>query len=572
MVQPSDTFDPFVELSERERLIAAKWAQGLTYREIAELLFIAPSTVRTHLATIYKKLGVGNKAALIALLSQGEPPQHVIEEVGQVSEIAGQRALHQRPEERSFVAQRTQHLWMGLAMVLLVVMGAALFVWTQGQPAAVQNPNKQAAHQAEALAAVQTEQARLVLPLPAEPSIAVLPFMNLSDDAEQDYFVDGITHDIITDLSQFSTLFVIAANSTFRYKGKPVKVQQVAEELGVRYVLEGSVQRLGDTLRINAQLSDAISGRHVWAERYDRKAKDLFIIQNEITRKIVGVISPIAQGRGKLLQAELDRVARTPIENLQAYDYFLQAMAAIERWNKVDNERSKQLFKQAIALDPNFGRAYGKHAWNYLMEYKSGWGDDPKASLQQALTIAEQGVAADPNEGWTHYGLASVYLFQKRHDLALQEIGKAHKLNPNDADITIDYGWFLTWAGRPDDGLPYIEKAMRLNPYHPSFYWTVVWLADFVAGRYQDALASLLKISDPYPNVYRLLAATYAVLGRMQEAQAAMAKYLELEPQNTIEQAAAALPFKRPEDRQRFLDGLRKAGMPEKALSQQSSL
>lgn len=470
--------------------------------------------------------------AVMPLGSGGEPSQ--------VSESTAETP-HQKP-------LRQIGRWASLAAVIVILLSGSAVLWYQPW----------VPREAPAL------EARMALPLPDRPSIAVLPLMNLSDNNEQEYFADGITNDIITDLSQFSTLFVVAANSTFRYKGKPVKVQQVAEDLGVHYVLEGSVQRMGDTLRINTQLIDALSGHHVWAERYDRNANDLFAIQNEITRSVVGVISPIAQGRGKLVKAELERVARTRADNLSAYEHFLKAMMYIEHWDKVNNERSRQEFKKAIALDPGFGRAYGKHTWNYLADYRNGWSDDPEASLQQALSIATQGVAVDPNEPWTRFGLASVYLIMKRHDLALQNYEKAYLMNPNDADIIVDYGWCLAWAGRPDEGLPLVEKAMRLNPYHPQWYWTVVWLAHFVAERYQNAISSLEKITDPYPSVYRRLAATYALLDQAEEAQAAMAKYRELEPQNTIEQAAATFPFKRSEDLERLLNGLRKAGMPEK--------
>ncbi len=197
-----------------------------------------------------------------------------------------------------------------------------------------------------------SEEIASALNLPSEPSIAVLPFANLNDDPDQDLFIDGLTNDIITDLSKFSTLFVIAANSTFRYKDKAVDVQEVGRDLGVRYVLEGSVQRAGDTLRINTQLIDATTGGHVWAERYDRPAEDLFAIQNEITRNVVGVIYPLAEGRGKLQKAELERIARTPTGNLEAYDYFLRGMVYMDRFNKEDNLRAREMFEKAEELDP----------------------------------------------------------------------------------------------------------------------------------------------------------------------------------------------------------------------------
>jgi adenylate cyclase len=354
------------------------------------------------------------------------------------------------------------------------------------------------------------------LKLPSKPSIAVLPFANLNNDPDEDLFIDGLTNDIITDLSKFSSLFVIAANSTFQYKGKAANVKDVARDLGVRYVLEGSVQRSEDTLRINAQLIDATTGTHVWAERYDREAKDFFAIQNEITQNVVGVISPIAEGRGTLQKEELERIARTDTENLEAYDYFLQGMFYVDHVTKVDTIKARNLFEKTIELDSGFARAYGKNTWTYLFEYAYGWTDAPERTLQKAMEVANAGIAADSNEPWAHYGLGSAYIFQKQYDLGLREFQKAHELNPNEATILADYAWALSLAGRPDDAMPLIEEALRLNPYHPRFYVAdVLWRVHFVAGRYKEALDALLSVSDLYPPLYQRLVATYPYLGRI---------------------------------------------------------
>ncbi|MCC2665542.1 MAG: hypothetical protein K0S35_3464 [Geminicoccaceae bacterium] len=415
----------------------------------------------------------------------------------------------------------------------------------------------------EAPAQVASERSE-PLRLPSKPSIAVLPFANLNNDPDQDLFIDGLTNDIITDLSKFSTLFVIAANSTFQYKGKAVNVKDVARDLGVRYVLEGSVQRSNDTLRINAQLIDAPSGHHVWAERYDRDPKNFFAVQNEITRNVVGVIYPLGEGRGKLQKEELERVAHTPTENLEAYDYFLQAMFYVDHYNEEDNLRARELFEKAVEVDPGYARAYAKNTWTYILEHFNGWTDAPEAALQRAMEEAKRAIAADPNEPWAHWALASVYLMQRQHDSALQAYRKASELGPSDASTIIEYGWGLSLAGRADDGIPLIEQAMRLNPYHPDFYYAVLSDAYFVAHRYQDMVATLEKASQPYSALYRRLVVGYAQLGRMEEARAALAKYRELEPQGSIELTANALPFKRQDDLKRFLDGLRKAGLPER--------
>jgi adenylate cyclase len=401
--------------------------------------------------------------------------------------------------------------------------------------------------------------------LPSKPSIAVLPFANLNNDPEQDYFIDGITNDIITDISKFSDLFVIAANSTFRYKNKPVDVREVARDLGVRYVLEGSIQRVDDTLRINAQLVDATTGAHVWAERYDRAAKDFFAIQNEITSNVVGAIYPLAGGTGRLRQAELDRIARTPTENLGAYDYFLRGMDHVHRFTKEDNLQARALFEKALELDQGYARAAGKLTWTYLFDYYNGWSDTPDAALEKALEVARRAIAIDPNEPWAHYALASVYLMEKRHDQALNEYQKAHELNPNDANMVTEYGWGLTWAGRAEEGIPLMLEAMRLNPHYPNWYLTSLADGYFALSRYEDMVDTLEKVSEPYPHYYRRLAVGYAHLGRIEEARAALAKYRKGEPQASIEFLVETMPFKRREDLDRFLDGMRKAGLPEKS-------
>jgi adenylate cyclase len=372
-----------------------------------------------------------------------------------------------------------------------------------------------------------------------------------------------LTNDIITDLSKFSTLFVIAANSTFQYKDKSVNVKDVARDLGVRYVLEGSVQRSGDTLRVNAQLIDATTGAHVWAERYDRPAKDFFATQNEITRNVVGVIYPIAEGRGKLQKVELERVEHTPTEDLEAYDYFLRGMVYIDRFTKEDNLRGREMFEKAIELDPSYARAMGKNVWTYLLEYWNGWSDNPEQSFEQAMQMAKRGIAADPNEPWAHWGLASALVMQKRFDEALREYEKAYELNPNDANVVTEFGWGLACMGRAEEGIPLMQQAMRLNPFHPDWYWTNLGEGYFMAGRYEDSVAALEQITEPWSRIYQVLAASYAQAGRIEDARAGLAKHLKLEPQMTLEHAVGSMPFNA-EGQQRYREALRKAGMPEK--------
>jgi adenylate cyclase len=431
------------------------------------------------------------------------------------------------------------------AALAVVVAGAAL--WLQPWKAT------------EQVASAQSKPPKL----PSKPSIAVLPFANLNNNPDEELFIDGLTNDIITDLSKFSTLFVIAANSTFRYKGKAVDVKDVARDLGVRYVLEGSVQRSNDTLRINAQLIDATTGAHVWAERYDRAAKDFFAIQNEITRNVVGVIYPLAEGRGKLQKVELERIEHTPTENLEAYDYFLRGIVYIDRFTKEDNLRARAMFEKAIELDPGYARAMGKNVWTYLLEYWSGWSDNPEQSFEQAMQMAKRAIAADPNEAWAHWGLASVLTMQRRFDEALREYEKAYELNPNDANIVTELGWGLALMGRAEEGIPLMQQAMRLNPFHPDVYWVNLAEGYFMAGRYEESVAALEQISQPWSRIYQVLAASYAQAGRNEDARAALAKHLKLDPQMTLEHAVASMPFNA-EGQERYREALRKAGMPEK--------
>ena len=398
-----------------------------------------------------------------------------------------------------------------------------------------------------------------------KPSIAVLPFVNLSDDPGQDHFSDAITIDIITDLSKFSSLFVIAANSTFRYKGQSVKPQDVGRDLGVRYVLEGSVQRIEDQLRINAQLIDAASGHHVWAERYDRQAEDLFAVQSEIGRKIVGVIGPISDAHGKLLKSELDRLERTATTSLEAYDHFLKGVVHFDKFSNEDNQQARGEFENAIGLDPQYSKAIAKKAWTYLFEYWNDWGDDPDGSLVLAEKAAHDAIEADHSEADAHHALGAVRLFLRKHDLAISSLRKAVQLNPGGADLMIELGWALTYSGLPDEGLRIMDEAISRNPYYPGWYlWDLAW-GYFVARRYEDAITALEQRTPKTNFTHLMLAVNYAKVGREKESADAMRTFRQLEPGFAIETAAKTEPFKNPADLEHFLDALREAGLPERA-------
>jgi adenylate cyclase len=277
------------------------------------------------------------------------------------------------------------------------------------------------------------------------PSIAV-PFVSLSDDQEQEYLVDGITNDIITDLSKFSSLFVIAANSTFRYKGQAFKVQDVARDLGVRYVLEGSVQQSGAMLRANAQLIDASTGRHVWAERYDRPTEDIFVVQKEITRSVAGVIG---SERGALLKAEIDRIARTATENLNAYEFFLRGVVHDERETEEDNRLARQMFERALEHDPRYAKAMAELSLTYLQDIWGQWTSERESSLALAEEWAGRAIEVEPSEPLGYMALAFTYQLRAKVDQALPLIEKAHELNPNDWHVKFALGYAAAYAGRP---------------------------------------------------------------------------------------------------------------------------
>ena len=404
--------------------------------------------------------------------------------------------------------------------------------------------------------------------VPAKPSIAVLPFANLSDDPEQKHFSDGITQDVITDLSKFSGLFVIAANSTFRYKGKSVKPQDLAKDLGVRYVLEGSVQRVRQRLRINAQLIDASTGHHIWADRYDRQATDLFAVQNEISTKIVEVIAPVADAHGKLLRVELDRLAKKPAHSLEAYDHLLKGVVHYDKYSKEDNLAARREFSKAIELDPQYAKAMAKKAWTYIQAHWNGWEDAAGNPLGLAQKSAQDAIKADPNEPEAHRALGGVRLFLRQHDLAIASYQKAVELNPNGADLMMESGWALTYAGLPDEALKIMDEALSRNPYYPgSYLWDIAW-GHFVAHRYGEAVKALEKRHPKTVFTHLLLAVNYAKVGRIQHSLESMKRFRAEEPTYSIETVAATEPFKNKADLEHWLDALRAVGLPEKPPKQ----
>jgi TolB-like protein/Tfp pilus assembly protein PilF len=397
------------------------------------------------------------------------------------------------------------------------------------------------------------------LPLPDKPSIAVLPFVNMSGDPQQEYFSDGITETIITALSKTPQLFVIARNSTFTYKGKPVKVQQVSRELGVRYVLEGSVQKSGDRVRITAQLVDAKTGNHLWAERYDRDLKDIFALQDEITMKI------ITEFQVKLTEGERVRVYSKGTDNLEAYLKYLQGYDYWKKVNKEDNARARQMYKEAIALDPHYPVPYATLGWTHYMDVWLKSSRSLRESISKAFELAQKSISLDDSSPSGHLLLSTLYLITRQHEKAIAEGERAIALDPNSADAYATFGGqVLFFSGKPEEAVLAIEKAIRLNPIAPSWYLQMLGMAYRETGRYEESITACKKAIKRQPNnifAHLVLVATYSVLGREDEARATAAQVLRIDPEFSVEYFAKTRPHIDPANTERFVESLRKAGL-----------
>jgi TolB-like protein/cytochrome c-type biogenesis protein CcmH/NrfG len=389
----------------------------------------------------------------------------------------------------------------------------------------------------------------------ALPSIAVLPFTNMGGDPEQDYFADGLTEDLITELSRFQELRVVARNSVMTYKGKAVRVQEVGHDLGVRYVLEGSVRRAGARVRITAQLIDAATGHHLWAERFDRDLADIFDVQDEVTSRIVVTLA------GKLEESERRRGRSLQTENLEAYDCVLRGRELWFRFTPETNREARRLYEKAIELDPDYARAYASLAWTYLTEHDERWGSPEDQPLERALEYARRGVMVNPASHSNHLTLGQVCLGKGLHDEALEVLQTAIALNPNDADGYVFLAETLSFAGRPDEAIELIGKAQRLNPASPRWYAWFLGFAFYVARRYEDAVAALRKGTPLVAMAYRSLAVANGQLGREQDAKAAAEEYLRRTPDFSLATHLETMPFQHAEDREHYVEGLRKAGL-----------
>ena len=401
------------------------------------------------------------------------------------------------------------------------------------------------------------------LALPEKPSIAVLPFQNMSGDVDQEYFADGIVEEIITALSRFRHLFVIARNSSFIYKGRAVDVKQIGRELGVRYVLEGSVRKAGTRVRIAGQLVDATTGAHLWAERFEGALEYIFDLQDQVTVSVVGAIAP------KLEQAEIERSKRKPTDSLDAYDYYLRGIACVHRWSREGSTEALRLFNKAIELDSDFAAAYGMAARCYSQRKVSGWMTDRPKEAAEAERLARQAaeLGRDDPIALCAAGMALAYVVGDLDEGAAL-IDRALSLNPNLAWAWLFSGWVRVWLGQPEVAIEHETKAMRLSPHDSAFFnmQAATALAHFFAGRYVEALSWVERAIRAQPNHIIALctaAATSALLGRNGEAKTTLVRLRQLDPALRISNLEEVIPIRQPEHFAIWAEGLRKAGLPE---------
>jgi TolB-like protein/class 3 adenylate cyclase/tetratricopeptide (TPR) repeat protein len=393
---------------------------------------------------------------------------------------------------------------------------------------------------------------------PPKLSIAVLPFANMSGDAEQEYFADGISEDIITSLSKLSQLFVIARNSSFTFKGRNVNVQEVGRNLGVRYVLEGSVRKSGNRVRITAQLIDATTGGHLWAERFDRDLTDIFAVQDDVTQQIVDALAL------NLTEADEQRLATEQTGNLEAYDCFLHGREQLWRFTKPENIHGRELLQRAIELDPKFAPAYAFLAFANILDYANQWSPSWSTAMAQAEMFAARAVALDDQYPYAHWALGIVELYSRRHEAAIREARRLIALAPNLPEGHENLGYALHYSGQSEEALGCFDRAMALNPYYPDVYLHFQAQAMFQLRRYEEAIGVLKRrlVRNPGTDVSRvLLAASYGHLGRFEEARHEWQETFRVNPAYSLEHRRKVLPYKNPDDFELVVDGLRKAGL-----------
>jgi TolB-like protein/Tfp pilus assembly protein PilF len=408
------------------------------------------------------------------------------------------------------------------------------------------------------LAAVH-DASRQALPLPDRPAIAVLPFTNMSGEREQEYFSDGMSEDIITALSKLRWFFVIARNSSFIYKGKAVHLKQIAAELGVGYVVEGSVRKGGDRVRITVQLNDVATGSHIWAERYDRDLADVFAVQDEITEAIVAAIEP------QLYAAENFRARRKTPDNMDAWDLVMRALSHYWRVTRQDNVVAQALLEKATSIDPNYGQALGLLAASHTFCGHMGW-SDMAAVAPIAERAALAAIRADSEDAWANHALACVYLHTRRFDDSLAQFETTLRLNPNFSLAQGYYSLSLSYSGRWQEAMPHAERALRLSPRDPfsAVYYGIASYAQYLGGNYDEAIRlarESLRQRGDFVGAHRVLTASTGMAGETEAATAALQELRRAQPNISLAWIAAQMPIRLDADRQHYLEGFRRAGL-----------
>ena len=465
------------------------------------------------------------------------------------------------PAAASTVNKIPTTLWIGITAVVLLVSGVGLLVWLQPwapeiEPASVAQM-AQPLPEKPLIAELPNHPAA---PFPDKPSIAVLPFTNLSGDPEQEYFADGITEDLTTDLSKITGLFVVARNSSFAYKGQSPDVREVARDLGVKFVLEGSVRRAGTQIRINAQLVDATSGGHIWAERFDGTMADVFSLQDDVNQKIVAALAV------SLTVEDREQLGKIETENPQAYDFLLRGLDEYQRFDRYSNAEARETFKQAITLDPGYARAYANVALTHASDVNFNWTDNQEESIRLGLQYAARALELDDNIPQIYLTRSILYLAQRRHDAAVEAGRRTIEVHPNYADGHAALAFVLSYAGRLEEALEAMHHAKHLNPQYSHVYLAVEGRILFLLERYQDALVVLEESVQRNPVFDRTqlhLAATYAQLGNLDDAAWAVEEALAIRPDISLADERRDALYKRSRDLDLYLSALRKAGVPE---------
>ena len=395
---------------------------------------------------------------------------------------------------------------------------------------------------------------------PAVPSIAILPFENLNDDPKQAYLADGMTEDIITDLSRIGNLLVIASNTTIKYKDQHVTPEKVGEELNVGFVLKGTIRQLGDKIRVNAQLVNTQTGFNTWAQRYDRKLAEVFAVQDEVSQSIVKALAV------KITQQEKYNLVQKTTNSLKAYDFFQEGLRIFRISTKESNAQAREAYRKAIQLDPGYGRAYGAIAYTLATDYRRGWTDSPTLTLDRALVLANKAVELDDASPQTHFVLSYVYLMKKDFDKAVQSAEKAIKIAPNYADGYGVLALIKNHLVQPEEAIELVKKAIRLNPYYTFEYLYIKGMAYNLLGNYDNAISNLEKAQARNQNVVQVkifLASSYVMANRQQNAEWIIDELQILDPTLTITTLEKTIPIAKASYKQRLLNDLRTAGLPE---------